>query len=263
MRTTAPAGRTIPSRRRWATLLTILLVVIAAALAIGANAWKRELRVASVRAEGNRIVPEREILNLAGIPRNERLFGVDLNAVRLRVEQHPFVRSASVNRNAPDRITVTIDERVPVAALVLDHILYVDAEGIVLPAAATGEILDLPVITGDLPAGECVPGKRVTAGNFLEALEILTTAREVGDDVLHLISEVHLDGGKDIVLITAESGVPVVFGHGNAAMKLVTLDGFWKAIVGERGAEDLGTVDLRFADQVVVRWQNAPGVAAQ
>lgn len=249
--------------RRWATVLAALLVVAATLLAVGANSWKRELRVARIRAEGNRIVSEREIFRLAGIPKNERLFALDLNAIRQRIEQHPYVRSASVNRDAPDGITITIEERVPIAAIALDRMLYIDAEGVVLPAGGSGEAPDLPVVTGDLPAAGCVPGKRVTAENVQEAIEILTTARKIGDDLYHLISEVHLDRGKDIVLITAESGVPVAFGHGNVAMKLLTLDGFWKEIVGERGAADLRTVDIRFADQVVARWQNESDVAAQ
>jgi cell division protein FtsQ len=259
---TTGRGVAIP-RRRWATALTALLVVTAAMLAVGANAWKRELRVTRIRAEGNRILTEREIMNIAGIPKNELLFALDLNAIRQRIEQHPSVRSASVNRDAPDGITITIDERVPVAAIALDRVLYIDAEGVVLPPGAAGEAPDLPVITGDLPAGTCIPGKRVTAENVQEALEILTTARMIGDDLYHLISEVHLDRGKDIVLITAEAGVPIAFGHGNAAMKLLTLDGFWKQVVGERGATDLRTVDIRFADQVVARWQNDSDVAAQ
>jgi cell division protein FtsQ len=250
-------------RRRWTMLLTALLVVAAALLAAGAHAWKRELRVTRIRTEGNRILSERDIVGLAGIPKQERLFALDLNAIRQRIEQHPYVRSASVNRDAPDGITITVDERMPIAAIALDRMLYLDAEGVVLPPGGTADVLDLPVVTGDLPSAGCVPGKRITAANVQEAIEILTTAHAIGDDLYHLISEVHLDGGRDIMLITAEAGVPVAFGHGDAAMKLVTLDGFWKEIVGERGAAELRTVDLRFADQVVARWENDSDVAAQ
>lgn len=249
-------------RRRWATLLTALLVIAAALLAVGANSWKRDLRVTRIRVEGNHNLQEREILDLAGVPKNERLFSLDLHAICQRIEQHPGVRSASVNRDAPDGITITIEERIPLAAIALDRVLLIDAEGVVLPAGPPGEAPDLPVITGDLPAGS-VPGKRVTAETVLEAIEILTTARTIGDDLYHLISEVHCEKGKDIVLITSESGVPVAFGHGNVAMKLLILDGFWKDVVGERGAAELRTLDVRFADQVIARWQNDNDVAAQ
>ena len=46
----------------------------------------------------------------------------------------------------------------------------------------------------------------------------------------------------------------MVFGHGDAAAKLVKFDGFWKEVVVHRGPDELVYVDLRFEDQVVVRW---------
>ena len=248
---------------RGAALVMALFLALGAGITLGANMWKKDLRVARVYAEGNRIVTEREILTLAAIPKDEKLFAVDLFAARRRVEGNQFIRSASVKREAPDGIRIAVVERTPIAALVLDRILYVDEEGYVLPPVKSEEIFDLPVLTGDLPAAECTPGHRVTGTNIREALEILSVARNVGDELYHLISEVHLEGGKDIVLFTAESGVPVVFGHGDAVIKMVTFDGFWKQIVMQRGATELKTVDLRYTDQVVVRWQNDDAAVVQ
>jgi len=248
---------------RGAALVMALFLALGAGITLGANMWKKDLRVARVYAEGNRIVTEREILTLAAIPKDEKLFAVDLFAARRRVEGNQFIRSASVKREAPDGIRIAVVERTPIAALVLDRILYVDEEGYVLPPVKSEEIFDLPVLTGDLPAAECTPGHRVTGTNIREALEILSVARNVGDELYHLISEVHLEGGKDIVLFTAESGVPVVFGHGDAVIKMVTFDGFWKQIVMQRGATELKTVDLRYTDQVVVRWQNDDDAVVQ
>ena len=250
-------------RRRWAAVMLILLLLVAGLLGVGAHAWKEGLRISHLRVAGTRILAEREVIALAGIARNERLFGVDLNAIRVRVEQNPFVRSASVNLDAPDGITITIDERVPVAAIAVDRLLYLDADGVVLPPAEGGGILDLPVVTGHVQGTPCRPGVRLDADDIQEAIGILTTARMIGDDLYHLISEIHLDDGKDIVLIMAESGVPVLFGHGATVMKLLTLDAFWKNIVAEQGAAELKSLDLRFADQAVARWQHDADVASQ
>lgn len=250
-------------RSRWPAILMTAMLLIAAGIAIGANMWKRELRVAHLHAHGNRIVTEAEILKLAEIRPNEQLFAVDLHAARMRVQQNLFIKSVAINREAPDGVTITITERIPIAAMVVDRILYLDNEGYVLPPARTDAIFDLPVLTGDLPVAECIPGKAVTSAHVREALDILATAREVGEDLYHLISEVHLEAGRDIVLYTAESGVPVVFGHGDVALKLVMFDEFWKQIVRQRGAAELTSVDLRFVDQVVVRWQTGDDAVAQ
>jgi cell division protein FtsQ len=235
-----------------------LLLLAAAGLAAGANAWKRDLRITRVSIQGNRIVKHAEILSLAGIPSNEKLFGVDLFAVRRRVENNPFIRSASVNREAPDGISITVEERRPIAVLVLDRMLSIDDQGYVLPPVRSDDVFDLPVLTGELPEAECRPGKTVTSSGVREALEILSVARAAGEETSHLLSEIHLAGEKDIVMYATEAGVPVVFGHGNTAEKMVKLEAFWKQIVAQRGPGDLGSVDLRFADQVIARWRNEP-----
>jgi cell division protein FtsQ len=256
--TGAPGGRLI-----WILLVTALLLGGVAAMAVTANSWKHDFRVVRVRTEGNGIVADSDIVRLASVPRNGRLFDVDLSMVRVRVEQNPFMKSVAVERELPDGLKISVEERRPVAALVTDRILYLDAEGYVLPPVRTGNIADLPVITGEAGGADCVPGHRTKSRRLREALEILTTAQRVGDDLYRMISEVHCGPDSTFVLFTTESGVPVVFGRGDAAGKLVKFDGFWKQIVMQRGAAQLKTVDIRFADQVVVRWDERRDGAAQ
>jgi len=54
-------------------------------------------------------------------------------------------------------------------------------------------------------------------------------------------------------------GVPMIFGRGEIAMMLVRLEAFWNDVVHERGSDNLQYVDLRFDDQVVVRWNKKQG----
>ena len=250
-------------RTGWVLVLTAVLLSGIVTMAVTANTWKHDLRVLRIRTQGNSIVPDSDIVRMAAIVKNGKLFDVNLNEVRLRVQQNPFMKSVSVAREIPDGITITVTERKPVAALVLDRILYLDAEGYVLPPVRSGHVIDVPVLTGELPAGDCRPGQRIRTRRLSEALEILATAERIGDDLYHMISEVHCAGDSTYVLFTAESGVPVVLGSGEVAEKLVKFDGFWKQIVMQRTGSRLKTVDLRFADQVVVRWDEGNDTAAQ
>jgi cell division protein FtsQ len=244
-----------PARRpRAAGLVMTLLVVGTVGAALGANLWERNLLLRDVHTEGNRIVPSSEIVALAAIPKNQKLFEVDLNQARKRIQANQFIRSVSVNRDVPDRISITVEERVPVAAILGEKMLYIDADGVVLPPARSEFIFDLPVLTGALPLAECVPGKRVSSDVLREALQIVVMAQKISDDFYRLISEVHIDAARSIELFTSESGVPVVFGRGDAAAKLVKLEAFWKEFVSQRGAGELQYIDLRFEDQIVVRW---------
>jgi cell division protein FtsQ len=231
-----------------------LLIGALLGAAVFANLWKSDLKVATVTVEGNSIVSEKEILTLAGISETTKLVDVDLFAVRRRIEQNSFIRSASVNREAPNRIAIRVEERVPIAAVVLDKIVYLDGDGFVLPPVRSESVFDLPILTGTLSRGELTPGKLCTMLDVREALTVLSIAQQVSDELYRRISEVHVEGEKDIVLYTAEYGVPVVFGRGDTAAKMVKLYSFWKEFVSHRGAQELQYIDLRYQDQVVVRW---------
>lgn len=244
-------------------VVLVLVVLLAGAAAFGAHGWKRDLRVRIVAVRGNRVVPAADVVKLASIWKDQKLFDVDLAGAQQRVLANPYIGAASVTRDVPDRITITVTERVPIAAVALDNILYLDAEGHVLPAVRSEQTFDLPVLTGALPAAECVPGGRVSDASVLESIGVLATAKQLSEELYHRISEVHIDGSKNIVLTMADFGVPVLYGRGNAADKLLRLDGFWNEFVSRRGPNELKYVDLRFDDQVVVRWHQPGETAVQ
>ncbi len=245
-----------PKRSLREPLLMMVLMIGAVLTVVWANLWKSDLRVADVRVGGNSVVADREILSLANISKDQKLYGVDLLAAQKRVQQNAFIKSAAVNREAPNRIAINVIERVPIAAVVLDRIEYLDAEGFVLPPVRSENIFDVPVLTGTFQSSEVVPGKQIVRSDVREALAILAAAQDLGVEVYRRISEIHLEPGKDIMLYTAESGVPVIFGRGDTGMKLAKLEGFWREIVSHHGAHELAYVDLRFDDQVVVRWSH-------
>jgi len=249
----ALARPAVRSAAGWLVLL--VLVTAAGAAAVVANVWKRDLRVERVRTEGNQIVASAEILRLAAIGRDVRLFDLDLAAVEKRVRAHAFIKVAEVTRSVPDRVTIAVVERSPVAMVAGEKLMYLDADGVVLPALKSEELFDLPVITGTLPGSEITPGARVRAPEVLSALGVIAIAGRMGNEAYHRISEVHIRPDRQLVLTTAENGVSVVLGREDVGRRLVKFEGFWRDIVSRRGAQELESVDLRYEDLVVARWK--------
>ena len=77
--------------------------------------------------------------------------------------------------------------------------------------------VDLPVITGAVPAAECVPGKRITSPAVRDALVLLDMARSISDECYRRISDVAVGTGETLILYTAEFGVPVIVRRGDLA----------------------------------------------
>jgi cell division protein FtsQ len=245
------------SRSRKFSFITLLVVVVG--LIVSANLWKTGLRVQRVTVEGNRIVETAEIMQLVRIQKNTQLQDIDLTAVRKDILSHHFIKDAVVERDLPATLKITITERLPLAIVNSAEILYLDEDGVVLPHSISKQLFDLPVLSGISPEIALAPGGTINNPDVHEALQILATSKLVSKELYHLISEVRLRSGGDIVLYAAEWGVPIIFGRGDIANKLVRLEAFWNDIVREKGSQRLQYVDLRFDDQVVVRWNQKEG----
>jgi len=199
-------------------------------------------------------VTQDEVLRLAELTSRRALFDINLAALQAALQSNAFIRHATVQREMPATIRVSITEREPSAMLVLggrSEYLYVDDEGYLLPPVVSQAIYDLPAITGLDSAQTFTPGVRTSNEDILAALELLRAAKAVSAEVSHVISEVRVKNGHDIVLYTFESGTPIIFGQGNAVKKMATLDAFWKKFIVEGGVQGLQYIDLRFDGQVV------------
>jgi cell division septal protein FtsQ len=244
---------------RGGLLLLASLMVVMIALLIVSIEWRSSLKVQRFVFEGARTVSAKELCALAKVPQSASMFAVDLSAVRDRILSQPFVKSAGVSRQFPDRLEIRILEREPVASISCGQLRYVDADGVMLPGIGSQQKLDLPVISGIEGLQNAPVGKTITNKDIFEALEVCRTAQSLDTVIYHMISEINMNNGSDIILYSADAGVPIVLGRGNIERKLLTLENFWNNFVASGGVEKLKYLDLRFEDQVVAKWADDSG----
>jgi len=126
------------SRRRW----RVALVALALAAIVGGAAWallgSRLLAVRSVVVTGTRLVPQSEVLAVAGIVPGTPLIRVNTAQVAARVETIRLVQSARVTRSWPDRVVIAVRERTPALALPAPGGGFdlVDPDGVIVQWAA-------------------------------------------------------------------------------------------------------------------------------
>ena len=101
----------------------VLVLLLAAALFPGkkvANqlvAWSGQAgyRVDDIFVEGRARTPRDQLLGALGVKRGDAILAVDLAAAQKRIEEIPWVRTAAVERRLPNQIHILITERSPIA----------------------------------------------------------------------------------------------------------------------------------------------------
>ena len=235
-----------------------VLLSLAVCLVFGANAWKSGLRIKQITVDGNRIVGANEILQLTQTPMNTFLYKVDLTAMQRNVMSHHYIKDAIVERSLPSSIHIQVIERVPIAIVNRPETMYLDESGVLLPRSISHRLFDLPIISGISANEPLVLGSKIQAPDVIEALQLLATMKIVNRPMYHNISEVLLRNGGDMVVYSAEGGVPIIFGRDEIPGQLVRLETFWNDVVRTRGTQLLQYIDLRYHDQIVARWNPEP-----
>lgn len=214
--------------------------------------WRDTLKIERVVVEGARILSAKQIVAKTEIYAQAPLYGTDIYAVRAHLESDPMIKGVTVSRQLPGTLAIVVTEREPLAALSNDQILYVDAAGVLLPHVESTVQFDLPFISGIDSLGWAKIGRAMNQPDIYQAIDVLENAQSLG--IYHSISELNMNHGGDIVLNSTDGGVPVILGRGNFPRKLEMLRSFWNNFVNQGNVDQMRYVDLRYEDQVVVKW---------
>jgi len=171
----------------------------------------------------------------------------DASPVRLRkrLESHPLIDRATVQRQFPNRLEIEVRERRPEAIALLDQLYYVDRSGRLLMPLAGENGRDYPVITGLVE--DTAPGYRTWA--FRRAMRLLRLCARMS--CLTGVSEVHLDRERGVELYPVYPKVSLVLGWGSWREKLTRAVRVLETWAGY--TDRLASVDARYRNQVVVK----------
>jgi len=194
------------------------------------------LSVGEVLVKGRRETDGALILEALGIERGMPMLAFDPHEAQARLEQIPWIASATVERHLPDTIFVQVVERAPMALWQHAQKLHlVDAEGTVLTDRNLERWADLPLLVGaDAPA------------RGRELLALLASEPSIAERVEAAVLvggrrwDLRLDNGVDVRL--PETGVA-------AALSQLALVQQTNRVL----EKDIVVVDLRVPDRLVVQ----------
>ncbi len=249
------AGR---SGRALSLSMMLAGVMVFVFLVVVAMQWRDAVRVHAVQVQGCSAIEAGEILDLADIPLDSLRFDqIDFDEVEQRVEQHPFVHSASLMSRGADELALRIRERVPAAYLVhrARGLHFIDDEGEILQHRFTSQSWDLPVLSGF----EAEDGFNRAALD--DALALGRRLRAAGDHVFAGISEIRRENNGNFTLICADGATPIYLGRNFAdADQIGKLRAWWRTPERRDSTVKFDYIDLRWNGQLVVKKRGGRGV---
>lgn len=89
-----------------------------------------------------------ELLEMAQLNHEHSLLAVNLNGVKERLEQHPWVRLVEVEKSFPHALIIRIEKQEPWALALAGKLHYMNRLGDLFKEVMPDDQIDLPVITG-------------------------------------------------------------------------------------------------------------------
>ena len=201
-------------------------------------------RIAAISLTGEKEVSREEVLSAAGVTGRASLLFLDADAARTRLLTKPWIADAAVLKLYPDRLQITITERLAFALWQKDgRVSVIAADGTVLEPFVEDRYLRLPLVVGR--------GAERQAKDFLAIVDRYPDIRSKLQASI-LVAErrwdLRLSNGIDVRL--PETDVE------SALDRLGELDRDKKLF-----SRDITSVDLRLPDRVTVRLSDAAAQA--
>lgn len=199
------------------------------------------LKVEDIYILGRQDLSHTQLLDKVNVKRGTPLLAVNADEIRNRIMELPPVHSASVRRLWPNRLLITVEERVPIALWQKQQILFpIDKEGVTLTYQRAENFSNLPVIVGDE-----APKLTYELLNALDSYPEVKSQLKAATYVSGRRWDLHLKSGMLIKLPD---------GDVNAGLKRLARFADEHLIF----AKPIAVVDLRLQDRVVVKPAAAP-----
>ena len=249
-------SRLLHRRRKRRTIVRRILKLVEIAVCVGVIGvftyaffvyaeGSTDFQVRYVKIDGLRYLDEHDVLEASGINPEGNILFFDSEAVQARVEAMPYVKSCSVELKFPDTVVLYIDERKPIATLMLNNRSYeIDADLVVLRAYAPTDMPVAPFFTEVAGMDFVQVGEVLEQENLCAAMALWRAFGASGLGNALTVSELAVYGADDIRMYCDEVPYELRWGRGHFARQVRRLEVLWSNRDGVLGCAEY--LELRF-----------------
>ncbi len=202
-------------------------------------------RVKRIRVDGTWGLSPETVIEASSITTADNILFLNPREVAGRVESLPQVKSCSVTRIFPDVVALSIVERYPLAAIVVNNRIFeVDETGMALEEIMPGEDYYGPLITLYPPLGTIALGEPVERPGLLKGLSVWRAFSKTDMAAEVEVSELAVFNANDIRMYCDDLDFEIRWGRGGHELQAERLDILWKELAGSLPCTEY--LDLRF-----------------
>jgi cell division protein FtsQ len=233
-------------------LSVIVLFTVYLSLFTYSKKGKEEIKMINIH--GNNLLNAEIYLRFADLDQSSVYDDINLNIIKRRIEEHPYVAKAEVKSDGLGNVDVKIKEKDIYAVLLTRAEPYfVTNDFELLKIMEYTTYSDIPVISNFRLSEKIVPSKVYKTEDIVEAFKIIDAAKITDIELARKISEINLKNGGDIVLTFSGVNYPVVFGRGNESKKMIYLSLVWERINNLKASyQNTEYIDLRFNNEAYI-----------
>jgi len=235
-------------------VLLSLIVVITIYLSLFTYSKKGKEEIKMINIFGNNLLSKEIYLRFADLDQSSVYDDINLNIIKKRIEEHPYVAKAEVKSDGRGNVEVRVKEKDIYAVLLNSNEPYFltnDFE--LLKIQDFTAYKDIPVISNFRLSEKLVPSKTYKNDDIVSAFRIIDAAKITDLEVSKKLSEINLKHGGDVVLTFSGVNYPVVFGRGNESKKMIYLSLVWERINNLKASyQNAEYIDLRFNNEAYI-----------
>jgi cell division protein FtsQ len=214
----------------------------------------------NIEVTGTQRLSRSQILEMARLDARTNLVALKPALVEQTLMAHPWIAKAELERHWPNRITLRLTERTPLALVQLEDLYYIDRSGSLFKPSSSADPHDFPVITGlrreSFPAGQSSPSTLVNQTLELLALLQATSGPLKGK----YVAEINVDPERGFTLYLSGLKTAFFLGTTDLPEKIQNLTKVWPVLAQRGYLARTGCINLDHPQRLLLSLRDAEAV---
>jgi cell division protein FtsQ len=204
---------------------------------------------------GNQRFSRTQLLDMAHLDTRTNLLALRPSLVEQTLLTHPWIAKAEVERRWPNRLTLRLTERLPLALVQLEELYYIDRSGSLFKPSSPLDPHDFPVITG-LNREHFPLGPHPASHLLNQTIEFLAILQEAPPPLeIKYIAEIHVDPEQGFTLYLSRFKTALDFGFADLPEKIKKLQAVWPYLSQRGYLAQAGRINLDHPQRLLLSFK--------